>query len=231
MPYAVFILPLQSFITRYKMRKAILLFVPAMFFALFFASCSDSETYADMKKKENSAINAYISENNVKVISETVFAAQGYTTDVSKNEYVLFDSNGIYLQIIRQGCGEKIKQGETTNILCRFSEYNLLGDSLQLSNDNLYYSSIPEKMTVINNSGTFTGSFDTSSSLMYAAYSSASVPSGWLYPLTYLNIGRPVNEDDETAKVSVIVPSSQGQYYASANVYPCLYIITYERGM
>lgn len=199
--------------------------------AVFCASCSDTESYADMRKKEDAAINAYLSDYNVKVISEDTFAAQGYTTDVSKNEYVLFDSNGIYLQIIRQGCGEKIKQGETVDILCRFSEYNLLGDSLQLSNDNLYYSSIPEKMTVTNNSGTFSGSFDTASSLMYAAYSSASVPSGWLYPLTYLNIGRPVNEGDETAKISVIVPSSQGQYYASANVYPCLYIITFERGI
>ncbi|MCD8305861.1 MAG: DUF4827 domain-containing protein [Prevotella sp.] len=199
--------------------------------AVVFDSCSDEETYADMRKKEDAAINAYLSDYNVKVISEDTFAAQGYTTDVSKNEYVLFDSNGIYLQIIRQGCGEKIRQGETVDILCRFSEYNLLGDSLQLSNDNLYYSSIPEKMTVTNNSGTFSGSFDTESSLMYAAYSSASVPSGWLYPLTYLNIGRPVNDDDETAKISVIVPSSQGQYYASANVYPCLYVITYERGM
>lgn len=213
------------------MRKIVSLLPVALFAALFFASCNDGETYADMRKKEDAAISSYISTNNVKVISETTFASQGYTTDVSKNEYVLFDSNGIYLQIIREGCGEKIKSGETTDILCRFSEYNLLGDSLQLSNDNLYYSSIPEKMTVVNNSGTFTGSFDTSSSLMYAAYSSASVPSGWLYPLTYLKIGRPVNDDDETAKIKVIVPSSQGQYYASANVYPCLYVLTYERGM
>ncbi len=213
------------------MKKQTTLLLALALVAATLVSCSDSETYADLKKKENAAINAYLSNYNVKVISEDTFAAQGYTTDTSKNEYVLFDSNGIYLQIIRQGCGEKIKVGETTDILCRFSEYNLLGDSLQLSNDNLYYSSIPEKMTVVNNSGTFTGSFDTESSLMYAAYSSASVPSGWLYPLTYLNIGRPVNDDDETAKIAVIVPSSQGQYYASANVYPCLYVLTYERGM
>ncbi|MCD7713981.1 MAG: DUF4827 domain-containing protein [Prevotella sp.] len=213
------------------MKRNVFLYCFVVCAAVVFDSCSDEETYADMRKKEDAAINAYLSDYNVKVISEDTFAAQGYTTDVSKNEYVLFDSNGIYLQIIRQGCGEKIQPGETTDILCRFSEYNLLGDSLQLSNDNLYYSSIPEKMTVTNNSGTFSGSFDTESSLMYAAYSSSSVPSGWLYPLTYLNIGRPVNDDDETAKIAVIVPSAQGQYYASANVYPCLYVITYERGM
>ncbi len=213
------------------MKKIFSIFLSALLAAAFCASCSNEETYADLRKKEDAAINAYLADYNVKVISESAFAAQNYTTDVSQNEYVLFDSNGIYLQIIRKGCGEAIKPGETTDILCRFSEYNLLGDSLQLSNDNLYYSSIPEKFTVVNNSGTFTGSFDTESSLMYAAYSSASVPSGWLYPLTYLNIGRPVNDDDETAKIAVIVPASQGQYYASANVYPCLYILTYERGM
>lgn len=196
-----------------------------------FVSCDDTETYADMLKKEKAAISAYISENNVKVISEETFAAQGYTTNVDENEYVLFDSNGLYLQIIREGCGEKIQDGETTDVLCRFTEYNLLGDSIQLSNDVLYYSSIPEKMTVENNSGTFTGSFDTSNSLMYTAYSSASVPSGWLYPLTYLNIGRPIDDDDETAKIKVIVPAAQGQYYASISVYPCLYTLTFQRGI
>ncbi len=198
---------------------------------LILVSCSDTETYADKKKKENAAIKAYLNDNNVKVISETTFAAQGYTTDVDANEYVLFDSNGIYLQIIRSGCGEKLQSGETADILVRFTEYNLLGDSIQLSNDILYYSSIVETITVTNSSGTFSGSFDTSNSLMYTAYSSASVPSGWLYPLTYLYIGRPEKEDDEIAKIKVVVPSAQGQYYASYNVYPCLYTLTFERGI
>ncbi len=213
------------------MKKTIYKTIVGLLLLVFVASCSNSETYADKKKKEDAAINAYIADNNVKVISEDTFAAQDYTTNLDNNEFVLFDSNGIYLQIVRQGCGEKLHSGETATILCRFSEYNLLGDSLQLSNDNLYYSSIPEVFSVVNTSGTFTGSFDTDYSLMYLAYSSASVPSGWLYPLTYVNIGRPVYDDDEIAKINVIVPSSQGQYYASVNVYPCLYVLTYERGL
>ncbi len=213
------------------MKKALFLLSSLVLAVAFLSSCNNSESYADKKKKENAAINAYIADNNVKVISEETFAQQGYTTDLDQNEFVLFDSNGIYLQIVRQGCGEKIKNGETVDILCRFTEYNLLGDSVQLSNDNLYYSSIPEKFSVVNNSGTFTGSFDTESSLIYAAYTSTSVPSGWLYPLTYVNIGRPVNDDDEVAMINVIVPSAQGHYYASVSVYPCLYNLTYERGI
>ena len=38
--------------------------------ALAFASCSDTETYADMKNKERSAINRYITNQNIKVIKE-----------------------------------------------------------------------------------------------------------------------------------------------------------------
>ena len=54
------------------------------------ASCSDGETYQEKRDKEISAINSYIAEENVKVISEDQFFAQDSMTDVSKNEFVLF---------------------------------------------------------------------------------------------------------------------------------------------
>jgi hypothetical protein len=197
---------------------------------MLIASCSNTETYADQKKKERSAINSFIADSSINVISEKTFFAQDSTTDVSKNQYVLFESSGVYMQIIRKGCGEKLKDGETATVLSRFIEYNILGDSLQLTNDVLYYSSIVDKMTVKNTSGTFTGSFISGSSLMYSAYSSASVPAGWLIPLAYVNLGRPSKEGDEIAKVKLIVPHTEGQYYATQNVYPCYYVLTYERG-
>lgn len=209
-----------------KIYSILLVFVAA---TMVFMSCSDVETYAEKKDKERAAINSYLSKNNVKVISESEFASKNYTTDTLKNEFVLFDSNGIYLQILRKGCGEPLANGETCDIYCRFSEYNLLTDTLQVTNNVDYFSSIPEKMNVKNTSGTFTGSFDAGNSLMYSVYSSTSVPAGWLFPLTYINIGVPVNDDDEIAKIKVIVPSAQGQNNASMNVYPCLYEITYQR--
>lgn len=213
-----------------KMKKLAKLAMAVLTMAFVLGSCNKYETYADQKKRENSAINAYISDHNVKVITEEQFAAQNYTTDVAQNEFVLFDSNGIYLQIMRKGCGEPLKNGETSDVLVRFDEYNLLyEDSLQLSNNTLYFSSVVEQMTVTNTLGTFSGSFSTNS-LMFQAYNSQSVPSGWLFPLTYINLGRPINDDDEIAKVRVIVPSSQGQSAASQRVYPCLYDLTYERG-
>lgn len=194
-------------------------------------SCSDTETYADQKKKERSAINAYLADSAVTVLSESEFKANGEVTDVSKNEFVLFESSGVYMQIIRKGCGEKIKTGETATVLCRFLERNILDspDSIQLSNYNVSY--LVDKMMVKNTSGTFTASFDTSSSMMYLSYGSQAVPSGWLVPLSYINIGRPTSDDEEIAKVKLIVPHSQGQSYASQYVYPCLYEITYQRGI
>ncbi len=194
-------------------------------------SCSDTETYADKKKKERSAISRYIKNNNINVISEEKFFSQDSMTDVSKNEYVLFESSGVYMQIIRKGCGEKLKIGETATALCRFNEYNLLESDSTLQLTNIYqYKWLVDKLNVNNNSGTINGSFISGSSLMYTRYGQAAVPSGWLTPLSYVNLGRPEKDGDQVAKVKIIVPHSEGQSDASSNVYPCLYELTYERG-
>lgn len=195
------------------------------------ASCSDSETYADMKKKERSAINRYIANQKINVISEDVFNAQNQTTNVDKNEWVLFDGTGVYMQIVREGCGKKLESGKTQKVLCRFNEYNILESDSTLQCSNIYsHLWEVEKMTVKNTSGTFSGTFDKESSLMYSTYSSAAVPSGWLVPLTYIKLGIPASATDEIAKVKLIVPHSMGQSNASQNVYPCMYEITYQLG-
>lgn len=213
------------------MKKLIYLFV-LLIGAFSFGSCNKTETYAEQKEYERSLINKFIADSAVKVISEAQFFQQDSTTDVSKNEYVLFESSGVYMQLIRKGCGTKLKKGETATVLCRFRERNLKrgADSIQLTNENLKNVTVCDKMTVKNTSGTFTASFINGASVMYSTYGSASVPAGWLVPLSYINLGRPVNDNDEIAKVRLIVPHSQGQAYASQSVYPCIYDITYERG-
>ena len=211
-----------------------------------FAACSDSETYADMRNRERDSINAFLRNENIKVITEAQFKERfekGITlTDTAKanNEYVLFESNGIYMQVIDQGCGDYIKQGETTDVLVRFSEYNLNTEaristtSLQLSNNVTAYSYLPDKMSVTNTSGTFTGTFDSSSSLMAKVYgyssSSAAVPSGWLTPFTWVKIGRPQTATEKIAHVRILVPHTYGTSSASGSVYACLYDMTLQRG-
>lgn len=213
------------------MSKGLLFLCLLLLSATVFTACSDDETYADQVKRERSAISAYIASSGVNVISEETFRNQNYTTDTAKNQFVLFESSGLYMQIVRKGTGKPIASGESARILCRYTERNLLTDSIQASNIiSPYYYRYVEVMNVSNNSGTFSGSFEKERSLMYLFYGSTAIPSGWLAALPYLNFDRYVNANSEIAKVRLIVPHDIGQSYASSGVYPCLYDITFERG-
>ena len=202
-----------------------------------FAACNDYETYSDLKKKERQAISKFLVDSAINVISEKQFEEQGQTTDLKKNQYVLLDKSGVYMQIIRKGCGQQVESGKTVNVLCRFSETNILTDSMLIRNDivgtiymNGQYidvSQYVDKMTVQRNGSTFQASFV--SGMMQLYHGTASVPSGWLVPLLYINVGRPLQEGDEIAKVKLIVPHSQGTQTASQSVYPAFYVITYQR--
>lgn len=211
------------------MKKLAFAFI-TMLALVILASCDDTETYAEQRDRENSAISQFIRDSSITVITESEFRENGYKTDVSNNEYVLMQNSGVYMQIVREGCGEPIQDGETTTVLCRFTERNILTDSIQLTNDILAFASIPEKMSVTNTNGSFTASFLTESSLMYTFYGSTSVPTGWLVPFPYIKVGRQTSPDEEIAKVNLIVPSTQGHQNASSGVYPCFYTITYQRG-
>lgn len=198
---------------------------------LAFSSCSKSETYADQLEREREAINSFIVKKGINVITEEQFATQGNTTDTTKNQYVLFPNTGVYMQIVEKGTGEVIKKGETATVLCRFTERNLLRDTLQLSNLFLIFGPKVDKMSVTNTSGTYTASFDPSSSVMYDIYKSTSVPAGWLVPMPYVGLGRLVNATSKLSHVRLIVPSQQGQINATKAVYPCYYDLTFQRGL
>ena len=209
-------------------------------------SCSDGETYAEQKEKEGKAIKSFLNRDvsiygtdgdmichvgKINVISEKQFLAQDSMTNLENNEYVLFKNSGLYMQIIRKGPGEKLAKGETRRVICRFIEYNILGDSLQLRDDVLYWATNPEILDVENNSGTITASFNTTingGGAMYQTYNSTSVPTGWITPMSYINIGRQTSPDEGIAKVRIIVPHTLGHQEASASVYPCFYEITYQ---
>lgn len=193
-------------------------------------ACNKNETYAEKKKKERSAINRYLADSTVNVISEEQFKNQNYTTNTDKNEFVLFASSGVYMQIVHKGVGQKLQQGETATVLVRFTERNLQTDSITLSNNILTYGFSPDYMLIANTSGTFTGSFVQNKSLLASFYGSTAVPKGWLVPLDFVNIGRPTDKSEDIAQVRLIVPSAQGQSAASQNTTPYLYDLTYQRG-
>ena len=188
----------------------------------------EEDSYQTKLEKERTAIHDYIQRNNIKVISEEEFLANGKTTDVAQNEYVFFEGNGIYLQIVENGCGEPIANDETCSVLCRFNEWNIMGDSLQLSNTSVAFAVMPDIMNVVKHRDEVSGSF--TEGLMQSFYGSTSVPLGWLFPLKYVNLGRMQTENDKLARINVIVPSSAGQHDAAERVYPTMYNLTFQKG-
>ena len=208
------------------MKKISQYILMALVMVVTLASCSETETYAEQRERELSAISDFINKRGIKVISEEDFNAKGNVTDTASNEYVLFEKTGVYMQIRDKGCGEVLKNGEAADVLCRFMEYNINADSVQLRNtDKPFYG---DKMSVRNTSGTFTASFVYG--YMWQRYSSSQVPGGWLVPLSYIKLGRPATEDEDIARVRLIVPHDQGTATASSNVYACYYEISYMRG-
>jgi hypothetical protein len=202
-------------------------------------SCNDYETYADLKEKEQDAISNFISREGIQVIDESTFKNQGETTDTTRNQFVHMSRTGVYMQIVRKGCGSPLEDKKSISLLCRFMEKNLLTDSILIRNDqksSFYVTSLGsyidtsqyvDKMYVTRNGTTITAMFE--SGMMQTYHSSTSVPGGWLVPLNYINVGRPEKEGDQIAKVRLIVPHSQGTADASSTVFPCYYEISYER--
>lgn len=198
--------------------------------AVAFVSCNDYETYGDKKEKERNAISKFIADSAFTIISEEQFVQNGNKTDLSRREFVKLDKSGVYMQIVRYGCGTKIQNGETANIVCRCREYNISSDTLCVVTNISYSAASPDIMRVSCTSGTFTASFTKQIAYnMYYVYGSAQVPAGWLVPLTYVSVGYPEKEGDEIAKVRLIVPHSQGHTTASSQVTPYFYELTYQR--
>ena len=159
---------------RQRLLAALLLLLAAC--PLLLSSCSDGETYAEQKNKEYKAINSFLDRDivvrdgdgnvvcnvgKIETISEEEFINQGYVTDLDKNQYVLFSNSGVYMQIVRKGTGEKLEDGKTARVICRFVEFNILGDSIQLRNDVNYWHPSPDIMKITNNYGSFSANFDT----------------------------------------------------------------------
>ncbi|MDE6721030.1 MAG: DUF4827 domain-containing protein [Bacteroidaceae bacterium] len=218
--------------------KKLLYTVLAVFVAsmsmLTTAGCDEGETYADQKKKEQAAIERFLHDNDfvgpIKTISEAQFYAQDTMTDVSKNEFVRFNSDGIYMQIVRKGNGPSIielakarKDSTVTRpLLCKFLEYDIRDADTTYS--NIYLSSINDEIlcTYSQFSRSYTASF--TSGIMKTYYGST-VPTGWLKPLSFIRLTKVAGEE---AKVRIIVPHSSGTANASGHVLPFYYEITYQ---
>ena len=226
--------------------KKILIFILVAIVAFAQYSCKKEEqTYAEQKEQERKAVRSFIERNvvltmgnetlldlgKINVITEEQFEKQDSVTNLDNNEFVLFSTSGVYMQIVREGVGDRIEAGMNKRLVCRFWEYNILGDSLQLSNRVQKYAMRPEFLNISNNSGLLSGSFDltvATGSLINSTYGDTNVPEGWLIPLRYVRVGAQNDPESRIAKVRLIVPHSVGHSHAIASVYPCFYELTFQ---
>ncbi|MDE5677347.1 MAG: DUF4827 domain-containing protein [Phocaeicola sp.] len=206
------------------MKKSVLLMF-AFLLGLSFQACNNDKTYAEMKEEEREAIKRFIEKENINVISFEQFQSQDSTTNVDKNQFVLFSENGIYMQIVEKGDGEYLEDGRH-EVLARYLEKKITAegtDSLSWNTDYENSSMLyPDDMIVTRSGKTFSATF--TSGIMSSVWGSY-VPSGWLVPFNYIKVGREISG---RSKIRLIVPHSQGQSDATRYVYPCYYEITYQ---
>ncbi len=209
------------------MKKISALLCAACGLSFFFGSCSNSKTYAEMKKEEKQYIQRFIDLNDIKVISEKQFLAQDTMTDVSKNEFVLFSESGVYMQVLQRGDGQILEDGRY-EILARYVEAQIDSDGAldTLTLNNIMNVSVnPDEFTLTVSGTSYSASF--SSGMMATYWSSTSVPSGWLVPFKYIKPGRTISG---RSKIRLIVPHSEGTSNATLYVMPCYYDIIYQLG-
>lgn len=207
------------------MKKTFLALIPLVLLTMLMGACNDYETYGDKKDKEREAIKRFIADSAITVIDENQFQQQGYTTLATKgnNQFVYMNNSGVYMQIVRKGCGKPLQDGERADLLVRFVEMSLY-DTTGVYNDVRPYT--VDVMNITRAGSTYTASFTEGT--MRSSYGE-SVPTGWLVPFNYIKVGRPRAAGDEIAKVRLIVPHTQGHNIASSYVYPYYYEITFER--
>lgn len=211
------------------MKKLILLFFSLLAIGFIFQACDDTKTYAEMLEEEKDAVNAFIRQHNIKVISVEEFEKDMIT---NKDEYVLF-TNGVYMHIEDRGSvNDADSFGNGSEVMTRFVEHDILANDTTCFNvflpgtdfvnfgflyefpDVFRYVSLYEGTSVYgtflpNENGRWLGS-------MYYVYQSTAVPAGWMIPLKYVR---------SNAHVKLIVPSKMGHETAQKYVYPYFYDI------
>lgn len=209
------------------MKKLIFLFLSVIAAGSLFQACDNSKTYAEMLEDEKNAVNKFIKDSAINVISLEEFE-RDTITDLSRNEYVAF-SNGVYMQIVDRGNADDPEDTfANKNVICaRYLEKNIASNELTCFNVVLpeyinasdYYRSPLTFRYVNENSSAYGIVLSTPLDYDYLwtanSYGTA-IPGGWLLALPYLR---------DNAHVRLIIPSKMGHSISQQNVIPYYYDI------
>ena len=205
------------------MKKFLFLAVSLIVASVGIVSCDDDETYAEQKEREAKRIRQWIASHDIDVMSMSDFLKDTITNnpdcgpDSTRNEYVLFADNGVYMQIVKRGGGEVMGPDALWYMNAEFVEvYVGTGDTMTMN----HFQHEPDKLYIKRKGGNYTASF--LSGVMANVYGTT-VPSSWIMPFPYIKPGMLGG----ASKVRLIVPHNQGTQTASSNVYPTFYEITF----
>lgn len=209
------------------MKKLIFLFFSVLVAGSLFQACDDSKTYAEMLEDEKNAVEKFIRDSAINVISLEEFEQKGAVTDLTRNEYVAF-SNGVYMQIVDRGVDNEIDTFANNNIICaRYLEKNIATNELTCFNVIIpeyinvaeYYSN-PLTFRYVNENSSAYGivlSEPFHYDYLWTANSyGTAIPGGWLLALPYLR---------NNAHVRLIIPSKMGHSVSQQYVTPYYYDI------
>lgn len=229
------------------MKKLLFLFLSLLTAGSLFQACDNSKTYAEMLEDEKNAVERFIKDSAIHVISVEEFERNDTVTKAKANgdaydEFVFFSSEGVYMQIINRGCGDYDKDKvpelarytkeqkekdkfEDRDIICtRYKEINV--DTRELASFNIPTEEYMDAGQLYANPAVFVyvkketysaGTFIEMDYVWASYYGSTAVPQGWLLSLPYLR---------DNAHVRLIVPSKMGHQSAQQYVTPYFYDIT-----
>lgn len=209
------------------MKKLVFLFLSLLTAGSLFQACDNSKTYAEMLEDEKNAVEKFISDNGINVISLDEFKQNDSITNVDKNEYVFFSNDGIYMQIVKgaRGATNEVDTFANNNEICaRYAETNIATGELAAFNipmdDYMDASQLYANPAVFRYVKTETyaaGTFIQMDYVWATYYQSTVVPQGWLLALPYVR---------DNSHVRLIIPSKMGHQSAQQYVTPYFYDIT-----
>ena len=109
------------------MKKLVFLFLSLLAAGSIFQACDDSKTYAEMLEDEKNAVNKFIKDKGIRIISQDEFEKNDTVTNLDRNEYVAL-SDGVYMQIVDRGSAEnKTDTFANNNEICvRYIEEDIM---------------------------------------------------------------------------------------------------------
>lgn len=206
------------------MKKLIFLFLSLLTAGALFQACDNSKTYAEMLEDEKNAVNKFIKDNGIRIISQSEFERNDTVTNLERNEYVSL-ADGVYMQIVDRGNEEdKTDTFATNNEICaRYIEEDMMTRDTTCFNvfldkwaDATQLYARPAVFRYVAQGTYVYATFLQMDYYWSSVYASTSVPAGWLVALPYVR---------NKAHVRLIVPSKMGHQSAQQYVNPFYYDI------